>query len=338
MGVVVITGGSAGIGFATAQAFARQGDSVGLIARGAARLEEARAAIEALGVPAHAVAADVADPAAVEAAAVEIETALGPITVWVNNAMATLYAPVRVADEAEIRRVTEVTYLGAVNGTKAALRRMGGGGTIVQVSSVLAWRAAPVQAAYCGAKFALRGFTEALRSELIHDALDVHLTMVHLPAIDTPQFDWARNRTGQRVKAPDPVYTPETAARAVVFAATHRRRDVWVGRQTPPTILAARLAPGLLDRVLAKAGYSAQLEGRRQATTSGNLFEPVPGPAVTSGRFGSRARDGAHEVFSSRQADAVAIGVLLSGAVGLGALAMAPMLPMLALRRLVGRC
>jgi NAD(P)-dependent dehydrogenase (short-subunit alcohol dehydrogenase family) len=331
--VVVVTGGSAGIGLAAAHAFAAHGDSVGLIARGTARLAQARAGLEALGARVHAVAADVADADAVEAAAREIEAALGPITVWVNNAMATIYAPVRVADEAEIRRVTEVTYLGAVNGTKAALRRMAGGGTIVQVSSVLAWRGAPIQAAYCGAKFALRGFTEALRSELIHDGLDVHLTMVHLPAVNTPQFDWARNRTGQRAKAPDPVYTPETAAKAIVFAATHRRRDVWVGRQTPPTILAARLAPGVLDRVLAKKGYEGQLDGRRQATTAGNLFEPAAGPAVAQGRFEARARDGSREIFSSRQADAVAVGVLLSGAVGLAALAMAPLLPLALLRR-----
>ncbi len=331
--VVVITGGSAGIGLAAARAFAARGDSIGLIARGAPRLAEAAASLQALGARVHTVSADVADAEAVEAAAREIETALGPITIWVNNAMATLYAPVRVADEAEIRRVTEVTYLGAVHGTKAALRRMNGGGTVVQVSSVLAWRAAPIQSAYCGAKFALRGFTEALRSELIHDKLDVHLTMVHLPAIDTPQFDWARNRTGHRAKAPDPVYTPETAARAIVFAATHRRRDVWVGRQTPPTILAARLAPGVLDRVLATKGYDGQLDARRQATTAGNLFEPMPGPAVAHGRFQARAKDGAREIFSSRQADAVAVGVLLGGAVGLAALAALPLVPLALLRR-----
>lgn len=333
MGVVVITGGSAGIGLAAARAFAARGDSVGLVARGAPRLAEAAAALESLGAKVHTVAADVADADAVESAAREIEAALGPITVWVNNAMATIYAPVRVADEAEIARVTAVTYLGAVNGTKAALRRMTGGGTIVQVSSVLAWRAAPVQAAYCGAKFALRGFTEALRSELIHDGLDVNLTMVHLPAIDTPQFDWARNRTGRRAKAPDPVYTPETAAAAIVFAATHRRRDVWVGRQTPPTILAARLAPGLLDRLLATKGYDGQLDERRQATTAGNLFDPVPGPAVAHGRFSARARDGAREIFTSRQADSVAVGMLLGAAFGLAALASLPLVPLALLGR-----
>ncbi len=316
-GVVIITGGSAGIGRAAARAFAREGYAVGLIARGRERLDAARAELAASGARVHTVSADVADARALEAAADEIIAALGPVTVWVNNAMATVYSPIRGLDQAEFRRVTEVTYLGAVHGTMAALRRMQSG-TIVQVSSVLAWRAMPVQGAYCGAKFALRGFTEALRSELIHDRSAVHLTMVHLPAVNTPQFDWARNKTGQQAKAPSP-YQPEVAAEAILFAATHRRRDVFVGSSTPPTILAARLAPGVMDRVLATRGYDAQLGPAAAPAGDGNLFAPAPGAAQAArGRFDAEART-SQDIYTSRQADAVAAGVLFLGALGVQA-------------------
>ena len=309
--VVVITGGSAGIGRAAARAFAAKGFSVGLIARGAGRLEAARAELQALGVPVHAEIADVADADALERAADAIEAALGPVTVWVNNAMATVYAPIRAVTAAEVKRVTEVTYLGAVNGTLTALKRMRSG-SIVQVSSVLAWRAMPVQGAYCGAKFALRGFTEALRSELIHDRSELHLTMVHLPAINTPQFDWARNKTGRQTKAPGP-YQPEIAADAIVFAATHKRRDVFVGRTTPPTILVGRLLPGVIDHVLARGGYSQQLGAETATPSDGNLFEPAAGREQGShGRFDSDA-DSGRDIYSSRQADAVAGGDARAG-------------------------
>ena len=322
--VVVITGGSAGIGRATARAFAARGDAVGLIARGAERLDAARTELEALGVPVHTVTADVADAAAVGAAADEIAAALGPITVWVNNAMATVYAPVQAIEPAEFRRVTEVTYLGAVNGTMAALQRMTSG-TIVQVSSVLAWRAAPIQAAYCGAKFGLRGFTEALRSELIHDRSRVHLTMVHLPGVNTPQFGWARNKTGQEMIVAGP-YQPEVAADAIVYAATHRRRDVFVGSATPPLIIASRLAPNQMDRLLATAGYRAQLGKSPAPNQDGNLFDPAPGAIQAArGRFDAQAKT-SRDIYTSRQGDVVAAGMLLLGAIGvqaaLGALAM----------------
>ncbi len=281
--VVVITGGSAGIGRAAARAFAAKGYSVGLIARGTERLDAAKAELEAMGARVHAVSADVADAGAVHAAADAMVGALGPITVWVNNAMATVYSPLKDLTADELRRVTEVTYLGAVNGTMAALRRMTSG-TIVQVSSVLAWRAMPIQGAYCAAKFALRGFTEALRSELMHDSSPLHVTMVHLPAVNTPQFDWARNKTGRQTNAPGP-YQPEVAADAILFAATHKRRDVFVGSSTPATILAARLAPGVLDKVLATKGYTAQLGDapvppqRRQPVRAGARRRPGrPGP------------------------------------------------------------
>ncbi len=335
--VVVITGGSAGIGRAAASAFAAKGYAVGLIARGDERLEAARAELEAMGARVHTVSADVADAQAVEHAASAIEAALGPVTVWVNNAMATVYSPIQGMDAAEIRRVTEVTYLGAVNGTLAALKRMTGG-TIVQVSSVLAWRAMPVQGAYCGAKFALRGFTEALRSELIHDRSPVHLTMVHLPAINTPQFDWARNKTGQQTNAPSP-YQPEVAADAIVFAATHRRRDVFVGASTPPTILASRLAPGLLDQVLARKAYTSQLTNKPAPVGEGNLFAPAPGAAQAAhGRFDAQANS-KRDIYSSRQADTVAAGLLLFGGLGLAMLAASPFTlgPALAVRAVLRR-
>ena len=333
--IVVITGGSAGIGRAAAKAFAAKGYDLGLIARGAARLAEAKAELEAMGVRVHTVVADVADADAVELAADEIEGALGPVNVWVNNAMATVYSPIKDLDAAEVRRVTEVTYLGAVHGTLTALKRMTAG-TIVQVSSVLSWRAVPIQGPYCGAKFALRGFTEALRSELIHDRSGVHLTMVHLPAINTPQFDWARNKTGQQTQAPGP-YQPEVAADAIVFAATHKRRDVFVGSSTPPTILAARLAPGLVDKALAKKGYD-QLSDKAVPPIDGNLFEPAPGGQQGShGRFDAEANS-RRDIYTSRQADTVAAGLLLLGAASLAMLATSPLVvgPALAARA-IGR-
>ncbi len=322
-GVVIITGGSAGIGRAAADAFAAKGYAIGLIARGGPRLDAARAALEAAGARVHTAVADVADADALTRAADAIEAALGPITVWVNNAMVTVYSPIQDLETDEIRRVTEVTYLGAVNGTMTALKRMTGG-TIVQVSSVLAWRAVPVQGAYCGAKFALRGFTESLRAELIHDRSPIHLTMVHPPAINTPQFDWARNKTGQETKAPGP-YQPEVAADAIVYAATHRRRDVFVGSSTPPTILAARLAPSVIDQVLARRGYSSQLGNAPAELTPGNLFEPAPGDASAShGRFDDDAKN-RRDIYTSGQANVVAASMILFGAIGVGMLATSPL-------------
>ena len=321
--VVVITGGSAGIGRAAAQAFAGKGYAVGLIARGSERLAAARAELEGMGATVHTISADVADADALAAAADAIEAALGPITVWVNNAMATVYAPIQDVTAEEFKRVTEVTYLGAVNGTTIALRRMQSG-TIVQVSSVLAWRAMPIQGAYCGAKFALRGFTEALRSELIHDRSRVHLTMVHLPAVNTPQFDWARNKTGRETNAPGP-YQPEVAAEAIVFAAEHKRRELFVGSGTPATILAARFAPGVMDQVLSRKAYSAQLGEAAAPMQDGNLFTPAPGGTQSAhGRFDTQSKT-RRDIYSSRQAAGVAAGLVLGGGVALGMLAMSPL-------------
>ena len=259
--VVVITGAGAGVGRATVEEFARQGYDVGLLSRDSDRLERAAAAVRSHGVRALPIPTDVADARAVEAAAARVESQLGPIDVWVNVAMATVFAPVSKLTAEEFERGTRVTYLGQVHGTMAALRRMRqrNRGTIVNVGSALGYRSVPLQSIYCGAKFAIRGFTDALRSELIHDRLDVHLTMVDLPAVNTPQFDWALNKMGRKAKPVAPIYQPEVPARAIFFAATHRRREVWVGLPTVKAILANRIAPGLIDRYLARAGYSGQL-------------------------------------------------------------------------------
>ena len=313
--VVVITGSSAGVGRATAREFAKHGCSVGLIARDQQRLDEAAVEMRELGVAAAAQSADVADYAAVDRAATRIEQELGPIDIWVNNAMATIFAPFERITPEEFRRGTEVTYLGQVHGTMVALSRMRprNQGTIVNVGSALAYRAIPLQSAYCGAKFAVRGFTDSLRTELLHDGVNVHLTMVHLPAVNTPQFDWALNKMEKRPQPVPPIFQPEVPARAIVFAAFHHRREVWVGMPTVKTILANRVAPGLLDRLLAKVGYSGQLTGEPVAAdATGNLFAPVPGPYGAHGRFDARARRESWEFLASRYRTALAGGAALA--------------------------
>lgn len=313
--VVVITGSSAGVGRATAREFARHGCSVGLIARDQQRLDETAAEMRGLGVAAAAQSADVADFAAVDRAATRIEQELGPIDIWVNNAMATIFAPFHRVSPEEFRRGTEVTYLGQVHGTMVALSRMRprNQGTIVNVGSALAYRAIPLQSVYCGAKFAVRGFTDSLRSELLHDGVNVHLTMVHLPAVNTPQFDWALNKMDKRPQPVPPIFQPEVPARAIVFAAFHHRREVWVGMPTVKTILANRVAPGLLDRLLARVGYSGQLTGEpKTADAPANLFEPVPGPFGAHGRFDAQAKRESLEFLVSRHRTALAGGAVLA--------------------------
>ncbi len=292
--VAVITGAGAGVGRATARAFSKTGASVGLIARGSERLEAAVREAKALGVRAIAVPADVADAHSVEAAAAKIERELGPIDVWVNNAMTTIYAPLSQITPEEFRRATEVTYLGYVHGTMAALRRMRARnkGTIIQVGSALAYRAIPLQSPYCGAKFAIRGFTDAVRCELAHEGSRVHLTMVQMPALNTPQFDWGRNKLPRLPQPVPPIYQPEVAARAIVFAATARRREVWVSASTIAAILLNKIIPGLLDRYLSRAGYEAQLSSLPALpNTADNLFAPVRAAAGAHGRFDERASE-----------------------------------------------
>ena len=317
--VVVITGAGAGVGRATVDEFARKGYDVALLSRDKDRLEQAAADIRRFGVRALPIPTDVADADAVHAAADRVEAELGPIDVWVNVAMATVFAPVSKLTAAEVQRGTDVTYLGQVHGMMAALQRMTprNRGTIVNVGSALGYRSVPLQSVYCGAKFAIRGFTDALRSEIIHDKLDIHLTMVDLPAVNTPQFNWALNKMGKRAKPVAPIYQPEVPARAIFFAATHKRRQVWVGYPTVQAILANRIAPGLIDRYLAKAGYRGQLTDTLLGPDApANLFEPVPGAYGAHGRFDAKAKSGSWEMFTDRHRTAfwaVAAVALVAG-------------------------
>jgi NAD(P)-dependent dehydrogenase (short-subunit alcohol dehydrogenase family) len=293
MTVVAITGASAGLGRATARAFAREGADVGLIARGRERLESARRDVEERGTRATVAQADVADADQVEAAARRIEEELGPIDVWVNNAMATVFAPVSDTTPDEFRRATEVTYLGSVWGTMVALRRMRerDAGVIVQVGSALAYRGIPLQAAYCAGKHALQGFLESLRTELLHEGSHVRVTMVQLPALNTPQFTWSRTKMPRAPQPVPPIFQPEVAADAIVWAASHPRRELVVGWPTVMAIVGNALAPGVADRYLARRGFEAQQSDEPvDPNRRDNLFEPVAGDQGARGPFDSRAR------------------------------------------------
>jgi NAD(P)-dependent dehydrogenase (short-subunit alcohol dehydrogenase family) len=275
---VAITGASAGIGRAAARLFGQRGDRVALIARGRAGLEGAVRDVERAGGTALAVPADVADFALLDRAATEIEDAFGPIDVWVNVAFASVFAPFAETTAEEFRRVTEVTYLGFVHGTMAALARMRprDHGAIVQVGSALGARSIPLQSAYCGGKHAINGFTESLRCELRHDKSNVHVTVVQMPAVNTPQFSWVRSRLPRHPQPVPPIYQPEVAARGIVYAADHpRRKQYFVGATTTATILANRVAPALLDRYLARTGYDSQQTGEPEPSRPDNLWEPV---------------------------------------------------------------
>ena len=308
------------MGRATVSEFARAGCDVALLSRDPERLEEAAREARGYGVRALAIPTDVADADAVDAAAARVENELGPIDVWVNIAMATVFAPVAKLTAAEVRRGTEVTYLGQVHGMMAALRRMTprNRGAIVNVGSALAYRAVPLQSVYCGAKFAIRGFTDALRSEILHDKLAITISMVDLPAVNTPQFDWALNKTGRKARPVPPVFQPEVAAREIVFAAFHPRRQTWIGWPTAKAILANRFIPGLLDRYLAGAGYSGQLTDEPLAADApNNLFQPVAGGYGAHGRFDGQARDTSWETYISRHRNAVWATVFLGAAAAL---------------------
>jgi short-subunit dehydrogenase len=290
---VVITGASSGVGRACARAFAGRGAWVGLIARGRDGLEAAQREAEELGVRALVFPLDVADAEAVEAAAAAIEAQLGPIDVWVNNAMLSVFSPVAELSADEVRRVTEVTYLGYVHGTLSALRRMRprNDGVIVQVGSALAYRAIPLQAAYCAAKHAIEGFTESLRCELLHERSNVHVTMVQLPALNTPHFSVVRTRLPRQPKPVSPIFQPELAARAIVFAAEHPRREIWVAGSTVRALLGNKVAPGLLDRYLARNGYQAQQTEQPAAPNRrDNLADPLPADRGAHGSFDREAR------------------------------------------------
>ncbi len=284
----VITGASAGIGRATVRRFAAEGYNIGLIARGRDGLEAAATEVRQHGQLAIALPCDVADADAVEEAARRTEDELGPIDVWINDAMVSVFSPIKEMTAAEFKRVTEVTYLGYVYGTLAALHRMlpRDRGTIVQVGSALAFRSIPLQSAYCAAKHAINGFTESLRCELIHDGSRVHVTEVHMPAVNTPQFTWVKSRLPHKAQPVPPIFQPEVAADAIYFAAHHRRRSIWVGGPTVKAIVADKIAPGLLDHLLARNGYhSQQTDEPENPDRPNNLFQPVD--ADGRGDFGA---------------------------------------------------
>jgi NAD(P)-dependent dehydrogenase (short-subunit alcohol dehydrogenase family) len=276
--VIVITGASAGVGRATAKALAREGARIGLIARGRAGLEGARRDVEAGGGEGLVLPLDVTDAAAIEAAAGEVEEKFGPIDVWVNNAMASVFSPIKEMTSDEFKRVTEVTYLGYVYGTLAALRRMlpRDRGIIIQVGSALAYRGIPLQAAYCAAKHAIQGFVDSLRCELMHDKSRVRVTMVEMPALNTPQFGWVKSRLPRKAQPVPPIFQPEVAAEAIVYASHNPRREIYVGMPTVGVISVNKVFPGLLDRYLARTGYdSQQYDGAEDRHRPHNLFEPV---------------------------------------------------------------
>ena len=327
---VVITGGSAGVGRAAALAFASRGWRIALLARGRKRLDAVVAEANAAGGQVIAIPVDVADAGAVRQAADHVVSAWGQIDVWINNAMVTVFGPVGKLAPDELRRVTEVTYLGQVHGTMAALEHMrrAGGGTIVCVGSALAYRSIPLQAAYCGAKAATRGFVDSLRSELIHDRSPIRITMVHLPAVNTPQFSWARCKMDHEPRPVAPVFTPEAVAAEIYRAAIHAPRELWVGMPTVRTIVGGLALPGVTDWMAANQAYEGQLDKNPVSPSRrDNLFEPLdPEDGVREGRFGTEASrsDGAISAAGAR--------LVLAGA-GLALLAATRLL----LRRKGGR-
>lgn len=317
---VVVTGASAGLGRAIAHEFAKQGFGVGLISRDYSALEATAKEVGELGGRAAVFAADVSDDQAVERAATWFEQELGPLDVWVNNAMVSVFSPVKEMEAAEYRRVTEVNYLGYVHGTLAALRRMlpRNEGRIIQIGSALAMRSIPLQSAYCGTKHAIVGFTDSLRCELIHDKSRVKITVIQMPAMNTPQFTWVKSRMSRLPQPVPPIYKPEVGARMVVYAAlaSHVRREYWVGGSTVKAIMVQKIAPGLLDRYLGKTGYDSQQRdvedppGRRD-----NLWEAVGTGYAADGPFEERSRPFSLEAKFSRNRGKIAMVCGIAGAV-----------------------
>jgi short-subunit dehydrogenase len=317
--VVVITGASAGVGRATVREFAHHGASIGLIARGRDGLEGARREVEAAGCKALVLPVDVAKADQVEDAAEQVERKLGPIDIWVNNAMASVFSPIKQMTAEDFRRVTEVTYLGYVYGTLAALKRMlpRDRGTIVHVGSALAYRSIPLQAAYCASKHAVLGFFASLRTELFHDKSNVHTTMVQMPALNTPQFGWVKSRLPRKAQPVPPIFQPEVAARAIYYAAHHpQRREYYPGWSTVEAIFGNKLAPSLLDHYLARVGYdSQQHDGPEDPNRPNNLYHPVRGDHGAHGIFDKRAHSWSAELWAETHVNwlALALGLGLAG-------------------------
>jgi NAD(P)-dependent dehydrogenase (short-subunit alcohol dehydrogenase family) len=316
--VVVITGASAGVGRATVRAFAQQGAHIGLVARGQEGLQAAADEVRLAGGKALVLPTDVADAAQVEAAAEAVEKAFGPIDIWINNAMTSVFSPVKETTPEEFKRVTEVTYLGYVYGTLAALRRMlpRDRGVIVQVGSALAYRGIPLQAAYCAAKHAIQGFHDSLRCELLHDGSRVRVTMVQMPALNTPQFQWVKSRLPRKPQPVPPIFQPEVAAEAIVWAARHNRREVYVGWPTVKAIIGNMLVPGLADRYLAHFGYEAQqYDGPADPQRPSNLWAPLPGDHGAHGAFDARAKGWSWQFWTNKHRGKLALaGLGLAGA------------------------
>lgn len=324
MATVMITGASAGVGRAAAIAFGRRGDRVGLIGRGRAGLDGAADDVERAGGRALTLQVDVADADAVETAASRLEQTLGPIDVWVNNAMASVFSPVKDMTASDYKRVTDVTYLGVVHGTLAALRRMipRDAGSIVQVGSALAYRGIPLQSAYCAAKHAIQGFCDSLRAELLHDRSGIRLTMVQLPAMNTPQFEWVKSRLPRRAQPVPPIYAPEIAADAIVWASEHARREVYVGMPTDIAIMGNKLAPGLADRYLARNGFDSQQTSEPEdPDRRDNLWRPVDDirDFGAHGRFGGSAHRRSWQLWMTEHRGALSAAAV---ALAIGAAAM----------------
>jgi NAD(P)-dependent dehydrogenase (short-subunit alcohol dehydrogenase family) len=316
--VVVITGASAGVGRAAVRAFAKHRTKIGLLARGEDGLEAAKKEAEALGSQAIVIPTDVADAQQIEAAAAQVEQEFGAIDIWVNNAMNSVFSPIKEMTPDEYKRVTEVTYLGQVYGTLAALKRMlpRDQGSIVLVGSALAYRGIPLQSAYCGAKHATEGFFDSLRSELLHDKSNVKVTMVQLPALNTTQFSWVKSRLPNKGRPMGTIFQPEVAARAILFAATHDRREVFVGYPTVQTILGNKFFPWLGDWVLARNGYKGQqTDEPLPPDYQDNLWEPVPGDHGAHGDFDKQARNFSLQLWATENVTPLAIGAAAVAAI-----------------------
>jgi NAD(P)-dependent dehydrogenase (short-subunit alcohol dehydrogenase family) len=318
---VVVTGASAGLGRAIANRFGKRGANVALLARGQQGLDAAAAEIEAAGGKALPVPTDVADAQAVEAAAEAAEKKFGPIDIWVNNAMTTVFAPVKEMKPEEYKRATEVTYLGVVYGTLAALRRMlpRDSGTIVQVGSALAYRSIPLQSAYCAAKHAINGFTDSLRCELIHDKSHIHVTTVHMPALNTAQFGWVRNKLDKKPQPVPPIFEPEVGARAVYWAAHHKRREVYVGGSTVGAIVGNKIAPGALDHYLGRTGYESQQTSEPDdPSRPDNLWAPLDAhqDRGAHGAFTNRAHSRSFQLWADLHRLPLSLGLGIAAGVG----------------------